>query len=68
MTKNKKSHSRSQHSAKSKAPRKGSQAERIARRDLDLTETEKNQLLFKATERFLRSDGEIKDIYGKLDR
>jgi len=32
-----------------------------------LTEAERNLLAFEATERFFRSNGEIKDVYGKLD-
>ena len=36
--------------------------------DFLLTEHESNRLAFEATERFLRSGGEIKDVFGKLDR
>ena len=36
--------------------------------DFLLTEHESNRLAFEATARFLRSGGEIKDIFGKLDR
>lgn len=40
---------------------------RVVERALDLTEAEKNQVAFEATERFLRSGCEIKDVYGKVD-
>jgi hypothetical protein len=36
--------------------------------DFLLTEHESNRLAFEATARFLRSGGEIKDVFGKLDR
>jgi predicted nucleic acid-binding protein len=36
--------------------------------DFTITEHESNRLAFEATARFLRSRGEIKDVFGKLDR
>ncbi|MFY9674011.1 MAG: hypothetical protein WB817_04215 [Terriglobales bacterium] len=35
--------------------------------DFTISEHERNRLAFEATERFLRSGGEIKDVFGKLD-
>jgi uncharacterized protein Yka (UPF0111/DUF47 family) len=35
--------------------------------DLVLSEHRRNQLVSEATERFLKSGAEIKDIYGKLE-
>jgi hypothetical protein len=36
--------------------------------DFTITEHERNRVVHKANELFLRSGGEIKDIFGKLDR
>ena len=36
--------------------------------DLIIAESERNRLAFEANERFFKSGGEIKDVYGKLDR
>jgi hypothetical protein len=36
--------------------------------DFTITEHERNRLAWEANERFLRSGGEIKDVFGKLDR
>ena len=36
--------------------------------DLAISEHESNRLTLEANERFLRSGGEIKDVFGKLDR
>ena len=36
--------------------------------DLAISEHESNRIAFEAHERFLRSGGEIKDVFGKLDR
>jgi hypothetical protein len=36
--------------------------------DFTITEHESNRLAFEATARFLRGGGEIKDVFGKLDR
>jgi len=36
--------------------------------DFTIAEHESNRLAFESTERFLRSGGEIKDVFGKLDR
>ena len=36
--------------------------------DFAINEHESNRLALEATERFLRSGGEIKDVFGKLDR
>ncbi len=36
--------------------------------DLAISERESNRLTLEANERFLRSGGEIKDVFGKLDR
>ena len=36
--------------------------------DLAISERESNRLTLEANERFLRSSGEIKDVFGKLDR
>jgi hypothetical protein len=36
--------------------------------DFAISEHESNRLALEATERFLRSGGEIKDVFGKLDR
>ncbi len=35
--------------------------------DFTISEHERNRLAFEATQRFLRSGGEIKDVFGKLD-
>jgi hypothetical protein len=35
--------------------------------DLAISEHERNRLAFEANERFFKSGGEIKDVYGKLD-
>ncbi|MGA2002300.1 MAG: hypothetical protein ABSG70_02895 [Terriglobales bacterium] len=35
--------------------------------DFTISEHERNRLAFEATERFLRSGCEIKDVFGKLD-
>ncbi|MGD0826246.1 MAG: hypothetical protein ABR908_16810 [Terriglobales bacterium] len=36
--------------------------------DFTITEHDRNRLAWEANERFLRSGGEIKDVFGKLDR
>jgi hypothetical protein len=36
--------------------------------DFAIREHESNRLALEATERFLKSGGEIKDVFGKLDR
>jgi hypothetical protein len=36
--------------------------------DFVIAESESNRLAFEANERFIKSGGEIKDVYGKLDR
>ena len=36
--------------------------------DFTISEHESNRLALEATARFLKSGGEIKDIFGKLDR
>ena len=36
--------------------------------DFAISEHESNRLTLEANERFLRSGGEIKDVFGKLDR
>jgi hypothetical protein len=36
--------------------------------DFTIAEHESNRLALEATERFLRSRGEIRDVFGKLDR
>ncbi len=36
--------------------------------DFTITEHERTRLALEANERFLRSGGEIKDVFGKLDR
>jgi len=36
--------------------------------DLAIAEGERNRLALEANERFIRSSGEIKDVFGKLDR
>jgi hypothetical protein len=52
-----------------KALRAKTETETIERAlDFTLTEHERNRLAFEATERFLRSGVEIKDVYGRLDR
>ena len=68
MTQRRKARTGSQRSTKTKSARKGLTARGVVRRNSALTEAEKNRLVFEATERFLKSVGEIKDIYGKLDR
>jgi hypothetical protein len=35
--------------------------------DFTITEHEKNRLAWAANERFIRSGGEIKDVFGKMD-
>ena len=52
-----------------KALRAKTETETIERAlDFTLAEHERNRLAFEATERFLRSGVEIKDVYGRLDR
>jgi len=52
-----------------KALRAKTETETIERAlDFTLTEHERNRVAFEATERFLRSGVEIKDVYGRLDR
>jgi hypothetical protein len=52
-----------------KALRAKTETETIERAlDFTLTEHERNRLAHEANERFLRSGGEIKDVFGKLDR
>jgi hypothetical protein len=36
--------------------------------DFTITEHERDRLAWEANDRFIRSGGEIKDIFGKLDR
>jgi hypothetical protein len=36
--------------------------------DFTITEHDRNRLAWEANERFLRSGGEIKDVFGKLER
>ena len=36
--------------------------------DFTINELENNRLALEANERFLRSGGEIRDVFGKLDR
>jgi hypothetical protein len=51
-----------------KALRTKTETETIERAlDFTISEHERNRLAFEATERFLRSGGEIKDVFGKLD-
>jgi hypothetical protein len=52
-----------------KALRAKTETETIERAlDFTITEHERNRLAWEANERFLRSGGEIKDVFGKLDR
>jgi hypothetical protein len=52
-----------------KALRAKTETETIDRAlDLAISEHESNRLTLEANERFLRSGGEIKDVFGKLDR
>ena len=52
-----------------KALRAKTETETIERAlDLAISEHESNRLTLEANERFLRSGGEIKDVFGKLDR
>jgi hypothetical protein len=52
-----------------KALRAKTETETIERAlDLAISEHESNRLTLDANERFLRSGGEIKDVFGKLDR
>ena len=52
-----------------KALRAKTETETIERAlDLAISEHESNRLTLEANERFLRSGGEIKDGFGKLDR
>lgn len=51
-----------------KALRAKTETETIERAlDLAISEHESNRLTLEANERFLRSGGEIKDVFGKLD-
>ena len=51
-----------------KALRTKNETETIERAlDLVISEHEANRLAFQANERFFKSGGEIKDVYGKLD-
>jgi hypothetical protein len=36
--------------------------------DFTITEHERDRLAWEANDRFIRSGGEIKDVFGKLDR
>jgi hypothetical protein len=52
-----------------KALRAKTETETIERAlDLAISEHESNRITLEANERFLRSGGEIKDVFGKLDR
>ena len=52
-----------------KALRAKTETETIERAlDLAISERESNRLTLETNERFLRSGGEIKDVFGKLDR
>ncbi|HSZ63454.1 MAG TPA: hypothetical protein VK828_16760 [Terriglobales bacterium] len=52
-----------------KVLRAKTQTETIERAlDFTITEHERNRLAWEANERFLKSGGEIKDVFGKLDR
>ncbi len=52
-----------------KALRAKTETETIERAlDFAISEHESNRLAFEANERFFKSGGEIKDVYGKLDR
>jgi hypothetical protein len=52
-----------------KALRAKTETETIERAlDFTISEHETNRLAWEANERFLRSGGEIKDVFGKLDR
>jgi hypothetical protein len=52
-----------------KALRAKTETETIERAlDLAISEHESNRLTLEANERFLGSGGEIKDVFGKLDR
>jgi hypothetical protein len=52
-----------------KALRAKTETETIERAlDFTITEHERNRLAWEANERFLSSGGEIKDVFGKLDR
>lgn len=52
-----------------KALRAKTETEAIERAlDLAISEHEHNRLALEATERFLKSGVEIKDVYGRLDR
>ena len=52
-----------------KALRAKTETETIERAlDLAISEHESNRLTLEANERFLRSGGEIKNVFGKLDR
>jgi hypothetical protein len=52
-----------------KALRAKTETETIERAlDFTITEHERNRLAWEANERFLRSGGEIRDVFGKLDR
>lgn len=52
-----------------KALRAKTETETIERAlDFAITEHESNRLALEANERFLKSGGEIKDVYGRLDR
>lgn len=52
-----------------KALRAKTETETIERAlDLAISEHESHRLTLEANERFLRSGGEIKDVFGKLDR
>jgi hypothetical protein len=52
-----------------KALRAKTETETIERAlDLAISEHESNRITLEANERFLRSGGEIKDFFGKLDR
>jgi hypothetical protein len=51
-----------------KALRTKNETETIERAlDFAISEHESNRLAFEANERFFKSGGEIKDVYGKLD-
>lgn len=68
MTQRGKAKAGTQRFMKGKSVRKVRTVGRIVKGNSAVTEAEKNRLVFEATERFLKSGAEIKDVYGKLDR
>jgi hypothetical protein len=66
MTQRGKTSPGSQRSRKTKSARRVRTGGPVVRGDSAMTESQKNRIVFEATDRFLKSGVEIKDVYRKL--